>query len=46
MDVGEKFDKLQLERMISEDPDAIPFYNAKKNTERKQQKVRGPTAAK
>lgn len=31
MDVGEKFEKLQLERMSQEDPDSIPFYNAKKN---------------
>lgn len=35
LDVGEKFDRLQIERMSQEDPDSLPFYNARKNTERK-----------
>ena len=35
MDIGEKFDKLQLERMSKEDPDSYAFYNARKKTERK-----------
>ena len=39
LDIGEKFDRLQLERMSQEDPDSLPYYNAKKNTERKIQKV-------
>ncbi|KAI8807050.1 P-loop containing nucleoside triphosphate hydrolase protein [Cladochytrium replicatum] len=39
MDIGEKFDKLQLERMSQEDPDSLPFYNARKATERRTQKV-------
>ncbi|KAJ3063252.1 Kinesin-like protein kif9, partial [Rhizoclosmatium hyalinum] len=32
MDIGEKFDRLQLEKMSQEDPDSLPFYNARKNT--------------
>ncbi|KAJ3120648.1 Kinesin-like protein kif9 [Nowakowskiella sp. JEL0407] len=39
MDVGEKFEKLQLEKMSFEDPDSLPFYNARKNTERRIHKV-------
>ena len=35
VDVAEKFDKLQNERMSHEDPDSLPFYNARKTTERK-----------
>ncbi|KAJ3181557.1 Kinesin-like protein kif9 [Gaertneriomyces sp. JEL0708] len=35
MDIGEKFDKLQMERMSQEDPDSVAFYTAKKNSERK-----------
>ncbi|KAJ3332232.1 Kinesin-like protein kif9 [Blyttiomyces sp. JEL0837] len=35
MDIGEKFDRLQMERMSQEDPDSLPFYNARKNTERR-----------
>lgn len=32
LDIGEKFDRLQMERMSLEDPDSLPFYNAKKIT--------------
>ena len=39
LDIGEKFDRLQLERMSQEDPDSLPYYNAKKNTERRSQKI-------
>lgn len=39
LDIGEKFDRLALERMSQEDPDSLPFYNAKKNIERKNQKI-------
>ncbi|KAJ3300830.1 Kinesin-like protein kif9 [Borealophlyctis nickersoniae] len=39
MDIGEKFDRLQMERMSQEDPDSVPFYNARKNTERRYQKA-------
>ncbi|KAI8614007.1 P-loop containing nucleoside triphosphate hydrolase protein [Chytriomyces sp. MP71] len=35
MDIGEKFDRLQLEKMSQEDPDSLPYYNARKNTERR-----------
>ena len=35
LDIGEKFDRLQLERMSQEDPDSLPFYNAKKNSDRR-----------
>lgn len=35
MDIGEKFDRLQMERMSQEDPDSLPYYNAKKNIERR-----------
>nr|KAJ3415963.1 Kinesin-like protein kif9 [Polyrhizophydium stewartii] len=38
LDIGEKFDRLQMERMSQEDPDSLPYYNAKKNTERRNQK--------
>ncbi|KND02684.1 hypothetical protein, variant [Spizellomyces punctatus DAOM BR117] len=38
MDIGEKFDRLQMERMSQEDPDSLPFYNARKNTERRYHK--------
>ncbi|KAI9361218.1 P-loop containing nucleoside triphosphate hydrolase protein [Zopfochytrium polystomum] len=38
MDIGEKFDRLQVERMSQEDPDSLPYYNARKNTERKLQR--------
>ena len=41
LDIGEKFDKLQFERMSHEDPDSLPYYNAKKNTERKKIKKTG-----
>ncbi|KAJ3227570.1 Kinesin-like protein kif9 [Clydaea vesicula] len=37
IDIGEKFDKIQSERMSHEDPDSLPYYNARKNTERKKQ---------
>jgi kinesin family protein 6/9 len=39
LDIGEKFDRLAHERMSLEDPDSLPFYNAKKNIERKSQKI-------
>ncbi|KAJ3043428.1 Kinesin-like protein kif9 [Rhizophlyctis rosea] len=39
MDIGERFDRLQMERMSQEDPDSVPFYNARKNTERRYMKV-------
>jgi len=43
LDIGEKFDKLQMERMSQEDPDSLPFYNAKKNMDRRNVKKRtGP----
>ncbi len=32
LDIGEKFDRLQMERMALEDPDSLPFYNAKKSS--------------
>lgn len=35
LDIGEKFDRLQMERMSLEDPDSLPFYNAKKNSDRR-----------
>jgi kinesin family protein 6/9 len=35
LDIGEKFDRLQMERMSAEDPDSLPYYNARKNTERR-----------
>lgn len=35
LDIGEKFDRLQMERMSQEDPDSLPFYNAKKNSDRR-----------
>lgn len=35
LDIGEKFDRLAMEKMSQEDPNSLPFYNAKKNTERK-----------
>jgi kinesin family protein 6/9 len=38
LDIGEKFDRLQIERMSAEDPDSLPYYNAKKNTQRRNQK--------
>ncbi|KAL2914024.1 hypothetical protein HK105_206469 [Polyrhizophydium stewartii] len=42
LDIGEKFDRLQMERMSQEDPDSLPYYNAKKNTERRNQKPNQP----
>ncbi|KAJ3144872.1 Kinesin-like protein kif9 [Irineochytrium annulatum] len=41
MDIGEKFDRLQIERMSQEDPDSLPYYNARKNTERRNTRVKG-----
>ncbi|KAI8822057.1 P-loop containing nucleoside triphosphate hydrolase protein [Fimicolochytrium jonesii] len=41
LDIGEKFDRLQMARMSQEDPDSLPFYNARKNTIRKHQRA-GP----
>jgi kinesin family protein 6/9 len=38
LDIGEKFDRLQLERMSAEDPDSLAYYNAKKNTQRRNQR--------
>ncbi|KAJ3098779.1 Kinesin-like protein kif9 [Phlyctochytrium planicorne] len=35
MDIGERFDRLQIEKMSQEDPDSLPYYNARKNTERR-----------
>lgn len=35
IDIGEKFDRLQSERMSHEDPDSLPYYNARKTVERK-----------
>ncbi|KAI9203521.1 P-loop containing nucleoside triphosphate hydrolase protein [Polychytrium aggregatum] len=32
MDIGEKFERLQMERMSQEDPDSLPYYNAKRRT--------------
>jgi kinesin family protein 6/9 len=39
LDIGEKFDRLQMERMALEDPDSLPFYNAKKNSDRRFMKI-------
>ncbi|KAJ1343955.1 hypothetical protein BSLG_001505 [Batrachochytrium salamandrivorans] len=39
LDIGEKFDILQMERMSKEDPDSLPYYNARKSTERRSQRV-------
>jgi hypothetical protein len=39
LDIGEKFDRLQMERMSLEDPDSLPFYNAKKNSDRRTMKT-------
>jgi kinesin family protein 6/9 len=39
MDIGEKFEKLHLERVSQEDPSSIPFYNALRQQERKVVKV-------
>ncbi|KAI8897548.1 P-loop containing nucleoside triphosphate hydrolase protein [Globomyces pollinis-pini] len=39
LDIGEKFDRLQMERMSLEDPDSLPFYNAKKNSDRRSVKA-------
>ncbi|KAJ1555029.1 Kinesin-like protein kif9, partial [Cladochytrium tenue] len=36
MDIGERFERLQFERMSQEDPDSLPYYNARKNTTRRQ----------
>ena len=38
MDIGEKFEKLHLERVTNEDPNSVPFYNALRQQERKQGK--------
>ncbi|KAL3901744.1 MAG: hypothetical protein SGCHY_000372 [Lobulomycetales sp.] len=35
IDIGEKFDRLQSERMSHEDPDSVPYYNARREVERK-----------
>ncbi|KAI9137246.1 P-loop containing nucleoside triphosphate hydrolase protein [Paraphysoderma sedebokerense] len=35
MDIGEKFDKLQMEKLKTEDPDSYAFYNALKKNKRK-----------
>ncbi|KAJ3093130.1 Kinesin-like protein kif9 [Quaeritorhiza haematococci] len=35
LDIGEKFDKLQMERMSNEDPDSLPYYNARRKMERR-----------
>ena len=40
LDIGEKFDRLALDRMSQEDPSSFPFYNAKKTAERKTLKLR------
>lgn len=32
LDDGEKFDKMELEKLMQEDPDSVSFYNAKKAT--------------
>jgi hypothetical protein len=39
MDISEKFDKMQFERLLKEDPESVAFYNAKRNQERRLQKV-------
>jgi hypothetical protein len=39
MDIGERFDRLQIEKMSQEDPDSLPYYNARKNTERRNLRV-------
>jgi hypothetical protein len=38
MDVDEKFDKLQMERILKEDPESYAFYNAKRLQDRRLQK--------
>jgi len=32
LDDGEKFDKMELEKIMAEDPDSVSFYNARKAT--------------
>ncbi|KAJ3024345.1 Kinesin-like protein kif9 [Thoreauomyces humboldtii] len=40
MDVGEKFERMQVARMAREDPDSLPFYNARKSEGRKVGKIK------
>ena len=35
MDDGEKFDRLEMERVMSQDPDSLAFHNAAKNVFRR-----------
>ena len=35
MDDGEKFDRLEVERVMSQDPDSLAFHNAAKNVFRR-----------
>jgi kinesin family protein 6/9 len=46
IDIGEKFDRLQSERMSHEDPDSVPYYNARREIARKQGVQRGLKAIK
>jgi kinesin family protein 6/9 len=46
LDVGEKFERLQIERMAQEDPDSLPFYNAKKNYEKGKVKLSKKSSSK
>jgi kinesin family protein 6/9 len=46
IDIGEKFDRLQSERMSHEDPDSVPYYNARREISRKLGVKRGQKAIK
>ena len=35
MDLGERFEKIQLEQLSTEDPDSVAYYNARKNIDKK-----------
>ena len=35
MDDGEKFDRLEVERVMAEDPDSLAYHNAAKNVFRR-----------
>jgi kinesin family protein 6/9 len=46
IDIGEKFDRMQSERMSHEDPDSVPYYNARREVSRKLGVKRGQKAIK
>jgi kinesin family protein 6/9 len=39
LDIGEKFERLAVEKMILEDQESVSFYKAKKNLKRRPKKV-------